>query len=375
MNQQVAAADAAPNPDSDVPIDIPSVMHAVVLTGPGRENVTIRRVPVPSPQRMEVLCKVDSVYICGTDPHIVNGDYPGFWPKSYLFIPGHEWARTIVALGPDAATFEWRIDNRVAGTSHAGYGYCHNCVSGRYNLCENDGNEWRGHHQYGHYSLGAHAEYVVHSVRSVFKIPDALTLEQAAAIDSASIALHTVKRTEIRPGDTVAVIGPGPMGLMVLQCALAVGAGRVMMIGRGERLAKAVELGAEPIDYTVQDPVEAVRRSTDLRGVSATIECVGAPQTLHKAIEMVHKGWHVTVIGIPLEPAALPVQKLVLEEIDLQGVRANRGTCEEVLPLMVRGAVDVRPLITRRFPLEAFPEALDTFVHRKGGAIKVLIKP
>ena len=280
-----------------------------------------------------------------------------------------------MALGAGTDAFGWRAGDRVAGTSHAGCGYCRNCASGRYNLCENYGDESRGHRQYGHYSVGAYAEYVVHSVRSVFKVPNEMSAEEAAAMDPASIALYTVKRAEMSPGDTVAVIGPGPMGLLVVQCALALGAGRVLVIGRGSRLAKAVELGGEPIDFSVEDPVDAVRRATGGSGAQCVAECAGTGETLAQAIEMVRKGGHVAAIGIPLEPAPLPVKKLVLEEIDLHGVRANRGTCEEVLPLMVRGAIDVKKLLTHRFPLSRFPEAFDTFVNRKDGVLKVLIEP
>jgi len=350
-------------------------MLAVVLTGPGVEGLTLQRVEVARPGHMELLCRVDAVYICGTDPHIVNGDYEGFWPSRYPFTPGHEWAGTVVALGAGTDAFGWRAGDRVAGTSHAGCGYCRNCASGRYNLCENYGDESRGHRQYGHYSVGAYAEYVVHSVRSVFKVPNEMSAEEAAAMDPASIALYTVKRAEMSPGDTVAVIGPGPMGLLVVQCALALGAGRVLVIGRGSRLAKAVELGGEPIDFSVEDPVDAVRRATGGSGAQCVAECAGTGETLAQAIEMVRKGGHVAAIGIPLEPAPLPVKKLVLEEIDLHGVRANRGTCEEVLPLMVRGAIDVKKLLTHRFPLSRFPEAFDTFVNRKDGVLKVLIEP
>src|SRR5207237_7196300 len=126
--------------------------------------------------------------------------------------PGRGWAGTVVALGVVADAFGWRVGDRVAGTSHAGCGYCRNCASGRYNLCENYGDESRGHRQYGHYSAGAYAEYVVHSVRSVFKVPNGMSAEEAASMDPASIALYTVKRAEMSPGDTVAVIGPDRWG-------------------------------------------------------------------------------------------------------------------------------------------------------------------
>lgn len=351
----------------------PERMKAVVLTGPNQ--ITLQEVPMPRPGRMELLCAVDSVFICGTDPHIIRGDYPGFWPKAYPFVPGHEWSGTVVELGEGVAAFGWAVGDRVAGTSHAGCGYCRMCTTGRYNLCENYGREELGHRQYGHYSTGAYAQYVVQSARSVFKIPDSLSLVEAAAMDPASIALYTVKRGDMAPGDTVVVIGPGPMGLMVTQCAFALGAGRVIAVGRGERLTKAAELGAEPVDYSSADPVGVVREVTGGQGAPVVVDAAGTPSSLQQAVWMAQKGGRVSVIGIPLQPAQLPVQKIVLDEVEIRGVRANRGTCEEVLPLMAAGKITVRPFHTHTFRLSQFLEALDTFTQRKGGAIKVLIKP
>src|SRR5216683_2468750 len=122
-------------------------MRAVVLTGPNQHEIR-DDVPVPPPGELEVLCKVDSVAICGTDLHIYEGRFPGRWPKSYPFIPGHEWSGTVVEVGQ-----------------------------------------------------GADAEYVVQSIRSVFPIPDELELRYGAMVDTASIALHSVKRAGIEPGD------------------------------------------------------------------------------------------------------------------------------------------------------------------------------
>lgn len=347
-------------------------MDALVVRGPGRFGV--ERVPTPEPGRHEVLCRVDSVLICGTDPHIIKGDYPGFWPKAYPFIPGHEWSGVVVGLGEGVAGFGWRVGDRVAGTSHCGCGYCAMCLSGRYNLCEHYGDESLGHRQYGHYTPGAYAEYVVHSIKSVYRIPEALSLEEAAGMDPASIALHTAKRASVCPGDTVAVIGPGPMGLLVLQCAFALGAGRVIVIGRGSRLRKAAELGAEVVDYSEVEPVGQVRAMVR-GGPEVVIECAGSPASLAQALELCHKGGTVAAIGLPLERAALPIQKLVLEEITLRGVRANQSTCEEVLPLMVQGKVSVGTLITHRFALRDYAEALETFETRRDGALKVVVKP
>ncbi|HEX2186821.1 MAG TPA: alcohol dehydrogenase catalytic domain-containing protein [Chloroflexota bacterium] len=354
-----------------------TTMEALILTAPGAFHVG--RVPVPEPGPMEVLCRVAAVAICGTDPHIIAGEYPGFWPREYPFVPGHEWAGEIVALGPWTAPFGWHVGQRVAGTSHAGCGYCRMCGTGRYNLCEAYGDPARGHRQYGHYSPGAYAEYVVHGVRSVFPVPPELPLEEAALMDPASIALYCAKRAAFGPGETVVVLGLGPIGLLVVMCAFALGAGRVIAVGRGQRLERAVALGAEPVDYTAGDAVGAVRALTGGRGAPAVVECAGVPETLAQAVHMAARGGCVAAVGIPTGPegdaAPLPLRRAVLDEIEIRGVRANRNTCAEVLPLMASRRVDAGQLITHRFPLREYATALETFTSRKGGALKVIVTP
>jgi L-iditol 2-dehydrogenase len=349
-------------------------MRAIVLTGPNRHELR-DDVAVPRPAQMEVLCKVDSVAICGTDLHIYEGRFPGRWPKGYPFVPGHEWSGTVVEVGPGAADLGWRVGQRVAGTSHAGCGYCRMCRTGRYNLCENYGREPL-HHQYGHYSQGADAEYVVQSIKSVFPIPDSLELRFGAMVDTASIALHSVKRPGIEPGDVVVVVGAGPMGFLTADCALALGAASVIVTGSGERLARAAELGFLTVDYRATDPVAEVRRLTDGKGASVAVDTAGTSESIRQCVDVLRKGGRVAFTGVPTGgDTALPMQKIVLEEIDLFGVRANRNTMEEVIPLITSGRVRVAPLVTHTFPLEAYGEALHTFAARLDGALKVLIQP
>lgn len=351
---------------------IPPTMKALVLTGPGAHEV--REVPTPRPGPMEVLCRVDSVAICGTDLHIYEGRFAGRWPRSYPFIPGHEWSGVVVELGPGAAELGWQVGDRVAGTSHAGCGYCRNCTTGRYNLCENYGNEPL-HHQYGHYSQGADAQYVVHSIKSVFHLPDEIELPYGAMVDTASIALHSAKRPGIRPGETVVVVGAGPMGLLTADCAYALGAGRVIVTGSGQRLDKARELGFEVINYRQEDPLEAVKRRTEGKGAHVAIDTGGTADSVLQTINVLRKGGRASFTGIPTEPVVLPMQKIVLEEIDLFGVRANPNAMDEVIPLIVSGRVRVRPLVTHTFPLEQYGQALHTFAERIDGALKVLVRP
>jgi L-iditol 2-dehydrogenase len=351
---------------------IPEQMRAVVLTGPNAHDV--RDIPTPHPGPLEVLCKVDSVAICGTDLHIYEGKFPGRWPKGYPFTPGHEWSGEVVEVGDQAAQMGWRAGDRVAGTSHAGCGYCRMCSIGRYNLCENYGKEPL-HHQYGHYSQGADAQYVVHSIKSVFKLPPELDLSYGAMIDTASIALHSAKRPGIRPGDSVVVVGSGPMGFLTADCAYALGAGKVIMTGGGERLRKAEAMGFEVVDYHEGDVVEAVKARTEGKGAHVAIDTGGTADSVLQAVNVLRKGGRASFTGIPDTPVSLPMQKIVLEEIDLYGVRANPNAMEEVIPLIVTGRVRVKELVTHTFPLADYGQALHTFAHRVDGALKVLVKP
>ena len=244
-------------------------MKALVLTAPN--DFSVVEVENPRPGHQEVLCRVRAITICGTDAHLLRGDYTGFWPPSYPFIPGHEWAGEVVELGEGAGSLGFAIGDRVAGTSHDACGYCKKCVEGRYNLCENYGNT-DVHRQYGHNWQGAFAEFVVHGVKSVFHLPDGLSFHEGALLDPASIALHTAERGNISSGDTVVVLGPGPLGLLASDAARALGAGRLIVVGRGQRLEKAAELGHETVDYTEVEPVEAIRAMTDGVGSDVALD-------------------------------------------------------------------------------------------------------
>jgi L-iditol 2-dehydrogenase len=347
-------------------------MRALVVDEPNVFSVRDVDRPVPGPH--EVLCKVRAIAICGTDPHIIQGHYPGFWPQGWPLIPGHEWCGEVVELGPGAGDFGWQTGMRVAGTSHAACGFCRKCVEGRYNVCERFG-DLRVHKQYGHNVDGAYAEYVVHSIRSVFRVPDELSDEEAAMLDPAAIALHTVKRGGHAPGDTVVVVGPGVMGLLAAEFARATGAGRVIVVGRGARLEKAAALGHETVDFMAGDPVAAVREMTGGFGAEVALECSGDPAALGQCCELLRKGGRVAIIGIPMDEARIPLQRVVLDEIDVVGVRAAAGEMPQAIALVAAGRIRLRELITHRFALEDFADAYDTFTGRREGALKVIVRP
>lgn len=347
-------------------------MKALVVTAPN--EFSVEEVDNPKPGRQEVLCRVRAVTICGTDAHLLRGDYPDFWPPGYPFIPGHEWAGEVVELGDGAGSLGFAIGDRVAGTSHDACGFCQKCVEGRYNLCENYGN-MDVHRQYGHNWQGAFAEYVVHGIKSVFHLPDELSFHEGALLDPASIALHTANRGGVRPGDSVAILGPGPIGLLAADAARAMGAGRVIVVGRGDRLATAQEMGAETVDYTAGDPVAAVRAATAELGVDVVLDCAGVADSFRWAIAMLRKGGRCAAVGIPVDEVSLSLQDLVLYEKELVGVRATAGEMRHVIPLVADGRIRVNELHTHTFPLDEFQTAIDTFNERREGALKVIVEP
>jgi L-iditol 2-dehydrogenase len=351
---------------------VTATMQALVVLEPNK--LEIREVPVPEPGPNEVRARVRAVSICGTDAHLIRGDYPGFWPPSFPFIPGHEWAGEIAALGPGAELYGWKVGDRVAGTSHDACGVCQKCVEGRYNLCENYGRPGL-HKQYGHSIQGADATYVVHGVKCIFSLPDGLSFEDGALIDPASIALHVANRGNIAPGDTVAITGAGAIGLLAGDAARIRGAGRVIVVGRGYRLAKAAQMGFETVDSSAADPVATVRKMTGGFGVDVVLECAGVPATVQLALGMLRRGGRCAAVGIPTQGVEIAMQRLVLDELELVGCRASAGEMRRVMPLVEQGRMRVREVMTHRFALADYAQALATFNDPASGAIKIIVAP
>ena len=348
-------------------------MRALVVLEPGRMEV--REVPVPVPGPNEVLARVRAVSICGTDAHLIGGDYPGFWPPAFPFIPGHEWAGELVELGPGADRYGWAVGDRVAGTSHDACGVCQKCVEGRYNLCENYGRPGL-HKQYGHSVQGADATYVVQGVKTIFPLPAGLSFAEGAVIDPASIALHVANRGNIAPGDTVAITGAGAIGLLGADAARVRGAARVILIERNRaRLAKATQMGYETVDSAAEDPVAAVRGMTGGLGVDVVLECAGVPVTVQWAIGMLRRGGRCAAVGIPTLGVEIALQRLVLDELELVGCRATAGEMRRVIPLVEQGRMRVREVMTHTFDLAHYADALATFNDPASGAIKIIVAP
>ncbi|MDC7247945.1 MAG: alcohol dehydrogenase catalytic domain-containing protein [Sphaerochaetaceae bacterium] len=349
------------------------MMHAVRLNAP--HDLEYCSIPVPTPGDMEVVCKVESVAICGTDPHIINGDFPNFWPDKFPLIPGQEWAGVVETLGDSAKALGWKVGDRVCGISHVGCGHCAMCMEGRYTLCDNYGHEEFGHRQYGHYSQGAYAQYMRTNVKAIAKIPDEMDFNVASCMDPLSIALHMVLRSRIEPGDDVLVNGSGGQGLMAILCARALGAGKIMVSGSGFRLDVAKDFGAIPINYRNENVPERVKALTNGKGAKRVFECAGTAVGIQQAIDSVAKGGVVSVVSLPGGDIPLPMRRIVLEEIEIIGNRANPNTLEKAIPLATQFEREMKRLITHELPLSQYEKAFDIFNGRKDNSLKVIMKP
>ena len=195
--------------------------------------------------------------------------------------------------------------------------------------------------------------------------------------DCAGVAFHGVELAGVTPGGTSVVIGPGPIGLCAMMECKALGSGRVIVVGRGAKLEKARELGADVcIDFEKEDPVAKVLELTNGRGADEVMECSGASDSPMKACKMVKKAGAVAIIATYHDQeAAIPINIVNFNEIKIVGSKANPSVTDAVLSFFSSGKIQGEKLVTHTFPLEEYEKAVDVFEHKKDGSIKVVVHP
>lgn len=356
-------------------MSLPKTMKAAVLFGESDMRL-VEDYPVPSPGPEEVLIHVGACAICGTDPKILAHGWQNQPPYGrYIF--GHEYAGTVVALGPGVT--EFKVGDRVAIESHKGCGLCDNCRDGLYNTCLNYGNAAKGHRHYGFTVNGGYAEYVANHINTAYKIPDTLSIEQATLITTSATSLYGIRRIGgIQAGETVVVFGPGAIGLMAVIMARLLGAGTIILIGtRPERLEVGLKLGAD-VALNVNDGpvVERVMELTGGRGASVVLECAGSTQSAIDAVRMTKKNGRIAAIAMYKENPPLDLNRIAQSNITVAGSKGEgERSLAQALPLLCRPGIDLSPLITHTFPLSEVHAAFRTAEGRLGGAIKVVVKP
>lgn len=341
----------------------PNTMRAALLRHFGQ--LELADVPVPVPGPGEVLVRVRACGICGTDLKIVQGAYRGTWPPQLPFVIGHEWSGEVVTLGPGVPEGRLRPGTRVVAENHAGCGRCRTCRAGRYNLCEHVRDP--GFKLYGHTAPGALAEYAVRPAVVLHPVPDEVSDLAAALVNQGALTVHAARRVGIGPGATAAVFGPGLLGLLMIQVARAAGATEVHVVGRGERLKTAVELGATTvIDYEHGDPVSALRSASGGRGVEYAFDCTGNPAVVAQALAAVCRGGSVALLGLTGgATASVPADTLTLDELNLLGVRSSPNAYPAMIALLASGSVRTDPLTRDVYPLAEVSSAFAALERRE----------
>jgi 2-desacetyl-2-hydroxyethyl bacteriochlorophyllide A dehydrogenase len=356
---------------------VPDQMKAWVLGGP--DELLLRDKPTPVPGRAEVLVRIDAVAICATDLEIIHVGSPariqGGLPFNKNFTPGHEYMGTVAALGPDVDEFV--IGERVTVEIHAGCGQCKRCRQGMYTSCLNYGRPEKGHRANGFTTDGGFAEYAVNHINTLVRVPDTMSDPEATLVVTAGTSMYGL--TELGglvAGESVVVIGPGPIGLLAVAVAKALGASPVILTGtRNKRLAIGQELGADRVvNINDEDAVEVVKQLTGGIGADYVIECAGSEATIDQAIHMTNRGGKICLAAFPHEPVTTDIAHLVRNNIYVYGIRGEgRSATHRALELMAEKRFDATRIHTHTFPLADLPTALRYARERVEDAIKVVV--
>lgn len=349
-------------------------MKAAVLYGFNDVRLVERPVPTPGPE--EVLIKVRACGVCAGDIKMITRGMLK-QPPFGEFILGHEYAGTIVQLGQTVN--EFAVDDSVAVEVHKGCGRCRNCLLGKYTACLNYGDLSKGHRANGFTTMGGFAEYTVNHVNTVHKFSRRISFDEASTVTIAGTVLYGIERAGgFIPGDTIAVLGPGSIGLMCVQCCKALGAGKVLLTGtRDERLELGKKMGADAvINIRHENPVERIRALTNGRGPDLVLVTTGTHDSLQQAIEMTPRGADIVFLAHLDDPVTADIGLAVQKGNSIFTVRGEgRLSVSQALSLMAQGKLTAGDLITHTFPLDRIQEAIDTFAQRREGAIKVIVNP
>lgn len=340
-------------------------MKALVLEEYGR--VVIKDVEKPEVSGNRVLIRIKAASVCGSDVHGYDGSSDRRRPP---LIMGHEASGVVEELGPLAEGF--KLGDRVTFNSTEYCGKCSNCANGKQNICIEG--QIFGVSSEVYHKEGAMAEYVTVPDYSVYKIPDNTTFEEAALAEPLSIALHSIRRTDIKLGDTAIVFGAGTIGSMLLKLLLISNCASVIVVDIDDvKLSSAKTRGADYcINSAKENVVERVMQITDNLGVDLAFEAVGIEATIKAGIDVLKKSGTFTLLGNVSKTIDFPLQKLVINELNLVSSYACASEYEKSLQLIGMGKVDVKDIISEIVPLERGQEMLQRLLKGEEGLMKVV---
>jgi 2-desacetyl-2-hydroxyethyl bacteriochlorophyllide A dehydrogenase len=329
-------------------------MKAAVVVTPG--TIEIQNVPDPTPGPTDVVVQPAAVGICGTDLHIMDGEFA----PSFPIVPGHEFAGEIVAVG--SAVTGYAAGDRVAVDPSLFCGHCYYCKRARGNQCENWG-------AIGVSVSGGAAEYVAAPMANLFRLPEHLAARDAALIEPLSCAVRGFDVLPHTMADNFLIYGSGTMGLMMMELAKRAGAATVSIVDLNpERLRTAERLGCTAA-VTSADELDAPR------GWDVVIDCTGVQAAIEDGLERVGRGGTFLQFGVASYDARVAIEpyEIYRREITITGSMAVLHTFDRAGQLMAAGVLDPEVFVSHRFPLDSYAEALAQF--RAGIGRKILIEP
>ena len=363
---------------------LPKEMKAWVLKSPNELELKTKEIPTPG--YSEVLVKIDAVAICATDLDVISYGPPalieGEKPFNKEFTPGHEYMGTVVKLGPSVDEFQ--IGDRVTVEIHSGCGQCKRCSMGMYTSCHNYGLNYgkknKGHRANGFTSDGGFKQYAINHINTLIKVPDDMTDEEATLVVTAGTTMYGL--TELGglvAGESLVVIGPGPIGLLGVAVAKALGADPVILIGtRNDRLEIGKKLGADFVLNVKEenDIVNSVKSLVGDLGVDYVVECAGTEKALDDAIMMTNRGGKICLAAFPHDPIKVNIPHMVINNIYIYGIRGEgKSATHRAMAFMKQKRFNAKLVHTHTFKMNELPTALKYAKERIDGAIKVVIKP
>ncbi len=348
-------------------------MKAAVFVEPGR--IVLGEKPVPTVGAEEVLLKVNTTTICGTDVHILKGEYP----VEPGLIVGHEPVGIIDQIGPGVAGY--RVGQRVIVGAITPCGQCNFCLDGHQAQC---GGKPMGGWRFGNTIDGCQAEYVLvpHAIANLAPVPDELTDEEVLMCpDIMSTGFSGAENGQIKIGDVVAIFAQGPIGLCATAGAKLKGATLIIAVdGIEERLKMSKRLGADAVvNYKETEPVKAILDLTNGRGVDVAIEALGTQGTFESCLRVLRPGGVLSSLGVYSGKLSLPADAFAAGLGDHKIVTTlcpgGKERMRRLMNVVASGRVDLKPLVTHRFTLDQIEEAYYLFANQRDGVLKVAITP
>jgi len=333
-----------------------------------RKDLRYEDVPEPSPGPGQLKVKVNLVGICGTDLKEYEAG-PGMIAVDKVPLTlGHEFAGWVAEVGKGVTNF--KVGERVTGVGYWFCGECFYCKRAMYNICLNAGFT-------GLTVDGCMAEYVVVPSYAVYKLPDSVSDELGALVEPLAVAIHAVRQGNVRPGDTVAIVGSGTIGLCVLLAARAAGAAEVYVVDKIKRRGEiASAMGATAfINPDDGAPVKQVAGLTGGLGVDISFECVGHPDTPQLALDLARRSGTTVIVGVFEKPSSIHFQSVMFNQKTIVGSPIYVHEAKTAIALLADKRIDPRRLITSKVPLkDAVKMGFEKLIESKEDNIKILLQ-